>query len=303
MEWRTDALSRDRPASRQFAASRVRVVTDSASDILPRHAQALNISVVPNRVILDGESYRDGIDLTPAQFFTRLPHVKTLPRTEPASQRDIYDAYLAAFRSGATAVVAIHVSSHLSEVVAHAVEVSNYLAQAPISLIDSLQAGIGMWPAVIEAAKAANVGAPAEDVVAVARSMLAHTRIFFLVETLEYLRRGGRIGRAREVLATVLDARPILTIEGGEVSSLETVRPRERALLRLRDLVLERGPLSQIILCGSSIESMARVESILQERFDGSIQKTWLGPTLGANAGPVVAVAAVSQERARAASA
>ncbi len=273
------------------------VITDSAADILPRHARALGITVVPNRVILDGQVYRDGLDLTPAQFFLRLPYAERLPQTEPASAQDLYDAYTAAFRRGATAVVAIHVSSRLSQVVAHAQAAWAQLAAAPIYLVDSLQAGIGMWPAVIEAATLARLGALPDDVQAIACALLARTRVYFLVETLEYLRRSGRIGRASAVVGTLLDARPLLTLEEGEVTAVETVRPRARALLRLRELVLGHGPLSDLLVCGSSLEGMDRVAALLQEQYAGSIHKTWLGPTLGANVGPVVAVAAVAAVR------
>ena len=273
--------------------AKVHVITDSAADILPRHAHALGITVVPNRVMLDGHVYRDGLDLTPEQFFFRLPYAEQLPQTAPASPQDLYEAYTAAFLNGATAVVAIHVSSRLSQVVAHAQDVQAYLAPAPIYLIDSLQAGIGMWAAVIEAANFARLGARADDVHTIARALLARTRVYFLVETLEYLRRSGRIGRASAVVGTLLDARPILTIEEGEVTVVETVRPRARALRRVRELVLGRGPLSQLIVCGSSVDGMDGVEALLQEQYAGSIHKTWLGPTLGANVGPVVAVAAV----------
>jgi DegV family protein with EDD domain len=275
--------------------AKVHVITDSAADILPRHARALGITVVPNRVHLDGQVYRDGLDLTPAQFFIRLPYAQRMPQTEPASPQDLYDAYTAALRRGATSVVAIHVSSRLSQVVAHAQEAQAYLPAAPIYLIDSLQAGIGMWPAVIEAATLASLGARPDDVQTVALALLARTRVYFLVETLEYLRRSGRIGRASAVVGTLLDARPLLTIEEGEVTAVETVRPRARALLRLRELVLGQGPLSDLLVCGSSVEGMDRLAALLQEQYAGSIHKTWLGPTLGANVGPVVAVATVQR--------
>jgi DegV family protein with EDD domain len=274
---------------------KVHVVTDSAADILPKHAHALGLTVVPNRVMLDGQVYRDGLDLTPTRFFIRLPYAERMPHTEPASPQDLYAAYTAALRRGATAVVAIHVSSQLSRVVAHAQAAWAQLAGAPIYLIDSLQAGIGMWPAVIEAANLARLGARADDVQAIACTMLERTRVYFLVETLEYLRRSGRIGRASAVVGTLLDARPILTIEEGEVAVVETVRPRARALLRLRELVLGEGPLSDLIVCGSSSEGMDQVVALLQEQYAGSIQKAWLGPTLGANVGPLVGVAAVQR--------
>lgn len=274
--------------------ARVRIVADSSTDIIPRHAQALGIVVVPNLVVLDGIVLRDGIDITAAQFFSRLPHLKGMPSTLPAAPHDFYAAYQTAFTHGASAVLSIHVSSHLSRVIQHAQIARDWLPQAPIQLLDSLQAGIGIWPAVTKAAKLANLGAPLDEVLAAATSTLVRTQLYFVVETLEYLRRGGRIGRARELLGSMMDAHPILTIHEGEVAPLATVRGFERALLHMRDIALARSP-ETILICASTIERISQMEHVLLQRYAGVIDKTWLGPTLGANAGPVTAVAVVTR--------
>jgi DegV family protein with EDD domain len=268
-------------------------VTDSASDILPSHAQALGIVVVPNRIVIDGQRFRDGIDMTASQFYAQLPRVKEELYTEPASPDDLHRAYQAAFRQGAAAIIAVHVSSRLSKVVEHAIAVRDYLAPMPIYVVDSQQAGIGMWPAVIEGAQLASASASTREVGERIVAVLAHTRLYFMVESLEYLRRSGRIGRARELLGTLLDAHPILTIEQGEVRPLEMVRVRGRALQRMRELSLQQGLPESLLICGTSIESIAQMETRLREQYNGLIQKTWLGPTLGANTGPAVAIAVV----------
>lgn len=280
--------------SAQWAAqpSRVRIVADSATDILPQHARALGILVVPNHVLLDGRVLRDGLDITPAQFFARLPHARQVS-TQPATSRDFYYTYQAAFQQGATDVLSIHVSSRVSRVVQNALAVQQFLAPAPIHIIDSQTAGIGMWPAVIGAARLANAGASIEDVRRATFELLARTRMYFLVESLEYLRRAGRIGRAREMLGTVLNAHPILTIRDGEVAPVETVRPRWRALRRMRDLAFADGTPETLLICGSGIEAIAELEQVFAQGYNGMIQKTWLGPTLGANAGPLLAFAVV----------
>lgn len=279
-------------AGRQRRPSRVQVVADSATDILPSHAQALGIRVVPHWIVLDGSPYRDGVDITPAQFFARLPQAHSV-YTEPASVQALQFAYQAALRQGATDVLSIHISSRLSAVVQHAMAARQELATASIQVIDSRQAGIGMWPAVIAAAKLASTGAPLAAVAATAMTLLARTRVYFLVESLEYLRRGGRIGRARELLGTLVSAHPILTIEDGEVTPVETVRPRSRALLRLRELAFAQGQPETLLICGTAVEAIDGLERLLAEQYRGWIEKTWLGPTLGANTGPVLALAAV----------
>lgn len=275
---------------------RVRVVVDSTADLLPSYAQVLGILVVPNRVLIDGQVLRDGVDITPSQFFARLPKASPLPRTEPVTPQDLYQAYQLAFSRGATDIVSIHVSSRLSLAAQHAAMARDALSRAagtpaPIQVIDSQQAGIGMWPAVTEAAKLANVGATAHEVCDMARSVLARTRVFFMVQSLEYLRRNGRIGRGRELLGTLLDAHPIMTLEQGEVVPMETVRPRSRAMTRMRDLALGQGPVDALLMCGSSADLMGAMENLLRGHYAGTLHQTWLGPTIGANIGPAAAIA------------
>lgn len=273
-------------------AARVRVVADSASDILPSHARAMGILLVPNRIIFDGAVWRDGVDLTAAEFYTALPRAKTMPHTSPAPPEDLYTAYQWAFRQGATDVVSLHVSGRLSKVAAHALLARDAIPGASVRVVDTQQAGIGMWPAVIRAAQLAQSGVSAWEIEQSAIAILKRTRAYFMVETLEYLRRNGRIGRARELVGTLLDAHPILTIQDGEVTPVENVRPRRRALERMCDLALE-GEVDRLLVCGTSIEAIGEIEEILRRRYNGPVQNTWLGPTLGANTGPAVAVACV----------
>ena len=283
-------------SARTSGPERVCIVTDSASDILPSHARAIGVIVVPSRIVLDGAVFRDGIDITASQFYARLPRLRMLPHTEPAAPQEFYRAYQTAFQQGATAIVSIHVSSRLSKIVQHATAASSYLAPAAIDVIDSQQAGIGMWPAVIRAAQLARMGAPAAFIHTTVVSILARTRMYALVESLDQLARNGRISRARAWVGTMVGAHPIITVEDGEVRPIETVRPRARGLLRLRELVREAGALETLLVSGTTIESTAQIQALLADVYQGAIQQTWLGPAIGANTGPCVAVAAVSRQ-------
>ena len=271
----------------------MRIVTDSASDILPSHARALGIILVPNRIVLGGAVWRDGVDLTAAEFYAALPASKSLPYTLPARPEDLYMAYRLAFQQGATEVISLHVSGRLSQVVDHAAAAAQALPGAHVEIIDTLQAGIGMWPAVIHAARMARSGAPLRQIRQAVEAVLQRTRMYFMVESLEYLRRSGRIGWARERIGTLLDAHPILTLRDGNVVPQENARKRARALERLCDLALAGGNLEQVLMCGTSVELIGQMETVLRSRYAGSIQNTWLGPTLGANTGPGVAISAV----------
>jgi DegV family protein with EDD domain len=165
---------------------------------------------------------------------------------------------------------------------------------APVRVLDTQQAGIGMWPAIIRVAQLAQRGVSAWEIEQSALAILKRTRAYFMVESLEYLRRNGRIGRAREMVGTLLDAHPILTVEDGEVTPVENVRPRQRALERMCELALE-GVVDRLLVCGTSVESIGEVEEALRHHYRGPVQNTWLGPTLGANTGPAVAIACVSR--------
>lgn len=276
-------------------SAKVRIVTDSSSDILPSHARAIGVVVVPNWIVLDGQALRDGIEITAAQFYGRLPRLRAVPYTQPASVEDFFGTYQWLFQQGATAIVSIHLSGKLSRIVQHATAARDALAPAPIDVIETQLSGIALWPALTRAAALASMGAHAPAIHAQVMDMLARTRLYLMVESLEPLRRAGRIGRARELLGTLLDAHPILTIEQGEITPVETARPRARALRRMRDLVRDLGRLETLLICGTSIEAIAEWEAVLAAVYDGVIQKTWLGPTQGANTGPAVAVAAVTR--------
>lgn len=276
--------------------SRVCVVTDSSSDLLPHHARAIGVLVVPNRIVLDGRRLRDGIDLTAAQFYARPPKARAEAFTEPASPDDFAHVYQAALRQGASAIVSIHVSGKLSRVVQHAVLARDALAPAPIHVIDSRQLGIGMWPAVIGASRLANLGAPAQEVHEQAVSLLSRTHAYVMVESLDALRRSGRIRRLTEVMGNLVDAHPILTLRGGDAALVETVHPRKRAVLRLCELAVSLGPIETLLVCGTSIEVISEMETLLARHFAGTIQKTWLGTVNGANMGPAIAVSVVVRD-------
>lgn len=282
-------------STRAPSAERVSIVTDSASDILPSHARAIGVTVVPSWIVMDGAVLRDGVDITASQFYARLPRLRTPPHTEPAAPETFYRTYQTAFYQGATAIVSIHTSSRLSKIVQHATVARDYLYPNVIDVIDTQQAGIGLWPAVIRAAQLARMGAPVSAIHANVMSVLARTRMYALMESLDQLARNGRIGRARAWMGTILDAHPIITIDGGEVTPLETVRPRSRGLLRLRELVQEAGELETLLVCGTTIESTGQIQALLAEYYRGTIHQTWLGPAIGANTGPCVAVAVVTR--------
>jgi DegV family protein with EDD domain len=273
----------------------VRVVTDSTATILPSHAQALGILVVPNRILLDGRVYRDAIDLTAAQFYARFPRMGLAVATAPASAEDFYATYQWAFAQGATAIVSIHASRRVSQVFSHAVAARDALAPAMIDVIDSQLLGVGMWPAVVRAAKLANLGASAQAVHELVIAVLARTRLYTLLESLDYVRHGGRSPRAVRLFGRVMNAYPILTYQDGEATPVESVRTRQHGLQRMRDLALGHGAIESLLVCGTSAEWMAQMEAVLAAVYHGPLEKSWLSPTVGVHTGPSVAIGIVHQ--------
>ncbi len=273
--------------------ARVRVVTDSTATILPSHAQALGIVVVPNRILLEGRVYRDAIDLTAAQFYARFPRMGPAVATAAASAGDFYSTYQWAFAQGATAIVSIHPSRRVSQVFSHALAARDALAPAVIDVIDSQLVGVGMWPAVVRAAKFASMGASPQAIHEHVVAVLAHTRLYSLLESLDYVRRGGRSPRAVQFLGRMMNAYPILTYQDGEAVPVESVRTRRRGLQRLRELALGLGAIESLLVCGTSVEWIAQMEAILTEEYHGPLEKTWLSPTVGVHTGPSVAIGIV----------
>lgn len=277
--------------------ARVRVVTDSTATILPSHAQALGIVVVPNRILLEGRVYRDAIDLTAAQFYMRFPRVGLAVATAPASAEDFYSTYQWAFARGATAIVSIHASRRVSQVFSNALAARDALAPTVIDVIDSHLLGVGMWPAVVRAARLANMGASPQAVHEQVVAVLARTRLYTLLESLDYVRRGGRSPRAVRLFGRVMNAYPILSYQDGEAVPVESVRTLRRGLQRLRELALGQGAIESLLVCGTSAEWIAQMEAVLTEEYHGPIEKTWLSPTVGVHTGPSIAIGIVQSTR------
>lgn len=286
----------------RVSVHRVAVVTDSASDLSPEEARTLGATVVPAIIYFGSKAYRDGLDLTSEQFFQALGQTPDLPRTMPANTASFFETYMRLLDSGATAIVSIHTSGELSGAItsarAAAQQVSRQLGgPAPIVTIDSRQAATALLPAVRFAAQMAQVGAPTEAIVSAAQERLARIRMYMFVETLEYLQRGGRIGRAQRLLGTLLDAKPIITIEDGVVAPVETARPRERAYERLLELVGALGAIEEIYV-GQTSEALGKeIVDRLRRVYQGPIYRRWIGAGVGVNMGRGVTIAAVLADR------
>ncbi len=217
-------------------AQRVRVVTDSTASLPRDICDEADVLVIPLRVVLDGEDAEDD-ERARAAIATRL-RAGGSATTSQATPEAFVRAYADLAEAGADAIVSVHLSGELSGTVGSAAEAAR-TAPVPVEVVDSRTVGMGTGFAALAAARAASAGGGIGDVVAAARAMAESSAVFFAVQDLGYLRRGGRIGAAQALVGSVLGARPLLRVGEGRIGVAETARGAARASRRLVELAVE----------------------------------------------------------------
>ena len=275
----------------------VRIVTDSTADISPELAAQHQITIVPLVVIFGDEVLQDGIDITSERFFKRLVREPQLPTTSQPSVGAFQEVYEALKADGATEILSIHLSGKLSKTIESARQAAAEIEGVRIVHIDSHLASLALGMGVIHAAEDAAAALPFETIRARVEAQFERTQIFFMVDTLEYLRRGGRIGRGQELLGSLLQFKPILSIRDGEVVPVGRVRTKQKAMEELLRLAGELRPWSEAVdVHATTPDSM----EYLVERLHGMVPEVpiTLGritPVVGVHAGPgLLGIAIVS---------
>lgn len=269
----------------------VRIVTDSTADLPPWLAQELAISIVPLSVIFGDEVYREGVDITHDAFYEKLVQGRVLPTTSAPSVGDFLAVYERLLEEKAE-IVSIHLSSKLSATYNNACQAAQMLAGrgARIEVIDSRLITMGMSFVVLEAARAARSGASVGEIRELVERMVPRVHIVFVVDTLEYLRRGGRIGRARAFLGTLLRVKPILSLRDGEVHPEERVRTKAHALERLAQIAASYPNVQQAAVGYSTnpqdAEELKRRLAVHAPHLE--VFLTRVGPVIGVHTGPGV---------------
>ncbi len=214
-----------------------RIVADTTSGLTPATASRHGIFLIPQIIHFGEESYREGVDIDHATFMARLRTGKELPKTAAPAPGDFEMVFAELSRAGES-VVCIHPSSEVSGTVRSATTAKADFPSADIRVIDTRSIAGPLATMVLEADKLAKAGASADQVEARVNAMMPRARIYFLVDTLEFLQRGGRIGGASALVGSILQIKPILTFANGRVESFEKERTKKRALARIRELVL-----------------------------------------------------------------
>ena len=220
--------------------SKIAIVTDSTSYIPADLVQKHNITVAPQVLIWDDKTYRDGIDIKSAEFFERLKTAKTMATTSQVSVTDMQSIFQGLVEQDHE-VLGIFVSSKLSGTIQSAMQAKELMGSAgeKVSVFDGLSTAMALGFQVLSAARAAQDGASINDCMAIAEKARTSSGLFFAVDTLEFLHRGGRIGGAQRFMGTLLNMKPILALEDGKVEGVERIRTKTKAHDRVLELIIE----------------------------------------------------------------
>jgi DegV family protein with EDD domain len=266
----------------------VRIVTDSSADLSRALAEELGITIVPAVVRFGEESFLDGVEIDHDTFYRRLQEERLFPTTSQPSPGQFAEAYDQQ-APGADGIVSIHLSSRLSGTFNSAVQGARLSSAAcPVEVVDSRSTSLGMGLIVLQAARLARSGASLAAVLAAITGMIARCRFCAALDTLEFLAKGGRIGRAKHLLGTLVRIRPVLTIVDGQVQPLRSLRTRSQIAAFLDDYARQHLPVDALGVVYSTglAEAEALADQLAALYPRESIVFGRVGPGLGSHLGP-----------------
>jgi DegV family protein with EDD domain len=275
----------DQPGLRRIA-----VITDSTADIPSLLVQEYGIHVEPQILIMGTQTWRDGVDIDPPAFYELLQRSSGFPKTSQPSISRFAELFAEASK-GMDGIVAVLVSSELSGTFSSAQAGADQLPGVPIVLVDSRAASMQLGFTVLEAARVAARGGGLDEVAAAARALVGRVQVYFVVDTLEYLHRGGRIGAAARLFGTALNLKPLLAIRDGIVQPVTKVRSRRKALTTLVELLDEelagKERIQMAVLHVAAPEEADRLAEQLVARYQpAEMIRSECGPVVGTHAGP-----------------
>ena len=266
----------------------VRIVTDSTCDLPAETIARYGIHVVPLYINVGKEGYLDGVDMTRAEFYHRLPTFPHHPSTAVPSTERFRAAYNTLADEGASEVLSIHISIALSAVVDVARLAARETTSVPVTVIDSHQLSLGSGFLVETAAKMAAAGSSAAEIEVALNAQIQRSHVFAALDTLEYLKRSGRMNKYLAGFATLLQLKPILTMHNGKPGT-ERVRTRDRAMRRLVEMLAAVGPLERIAIVHAHAlpERIAELRALAAHLLpQGDILTEEITPVIGAHIGP-----------------
>lgn len=278
--------------------TRVAIFTDSASDLDPSVAARVGIGIVPLLVNFGAESFKAGVELSTAAFWDRmLAPDAPFPTTAASSPGEFKEAYEAAFAGGADSIVSIHVAGTLSGTIKSAQIARDLLPDREIRVVDSLGASMEEGILATMGVELAAEGRSAAEIAEVLEGRAPDMRCYLALETLEYLKKGGRISGAQAAIGTLLSVKPIIRVKHGVVDTVDKVRTRAKARERLIELICERPIERLAVLHTMSPDVEAFRDSVLDRASGGldpaNVTINLVGPSVGPHVGPHCVGAAI----------
>ena len=271
---------------------KVAIVTDSVSNLTPETIAEHNIYVIPQILNWEGQSLLDQIDISTAQFYERLPQSKDLPKTSQPSPGQ-FTEHFERVAEEAESIVAVFVSSALSGTIQSAHLGAQAMGDYPIEIVDSRSASLGQGLLAVAAARHAAAGHDYRAVAEYVRGLVPRMRVLFVVDTLEYLHKGGRLGGAKRLVGSVLSIKPVLHIENGQIEPLASVRTKSKAIAHMLEIVLGEMSGKQNIHAGVIHANAPNDAAYVMQQILAAVQpqeflSNELTPVIGANVGPGV---------------
>ncbi|MFZ3170530.1 MAG: DegV family protein [Carboxydocellales bacterium] len=269
--------------------NKVRIVTDSTCDLSKDLLEQYKISMVPLKVIFGDEVYQDGIEMSAKEFYQRLPQAAKLPTTSQPAPGEFASCYESLAQEGCS-VISIHISGELSGTVRSAELGGSMVPELDLHIVDSKTVSSGLALIVIAAAKAAIEGKTTAEILSLVESLVSKSHLYFVLDTLDYLHKGGRIGRASALLGNLLNIKPIMTFKDGVVTPVDKVRGRNRAFETILNLTKQQAGSGKIV-CGllhsDDFSGVMKLhERVVKELDCAEIQIGEIGPVIGTYAGP-----------------
>ncbi len=269
---------------------KVAIVTDSVANLPADVIREHKIYVIPQIINWEGQSLLDQIDITTEEFYRRLPLSKELPKTSQPSPGQ-FTEHFQKVAEGAESIVAVFVSAELSGTIQSAHLGAEAMGDYPIEIVDSRSASLGLGLLAIAAARYAAEGHDYHTVAAYVRALIPRLRVLFVVDTLEYLHKGGRIGGAKRLVGSVLSIKPVLHLENGRIEPLASIRTKSKAIQHMLDVVLEEMRGKSKIHAGVIHANAAEEALYIADKVRGAVSPNELiinelTPAIGANVGP-----------------
>ncbi len=271
---------------------KIAIVTDSSAYIPNEARRGLNISVIPLWLIWDGKNYQDGVDIEPAAFYQRLKESKTLPTSsQPSAQEFALFYQKVAADTKCDAIVSVLVSSRISGTIASAQAAAAEHPELNIRIVDTLSCAMGLGFMVLAAARAAAEGKPVDEVVAAAEQMRSRVYMLFVVDTLDYLFKGGRISGGKHLLGTAFNIKPILHFDEGQIKPLTQARSKKKAIEQMLEIIRERldgkKMVEAAVMDVNAPEEGDMVGEMIKEKFGpAGLHRTTVSPVVGTHVGP-----------------